>query len=55
MEQIKAQGIQKRTTQEYIKICPLCKVAVITGSTVKQLNSRLEMHQRSKKCKKDRK
>ncbi|MEK6881963.1 MAG: hypothetical protein AABY22_20260 [Nanoarchaeota archaeon] len=55
MEQNKTNGIEQRTTQEYIRICPLCHEATITGSSVKQLDSRLEMHQRSRKCKKDRK
>jgi len=36
--------------QEYLKYCPLCKSAPITGSSIKQLNSRLQMHQRSKLC-----
>ena len=55
MEQNKTNGIEQRTTQEYIRICPLCHKTTITGSSVKQLNSRLSMHQRSNNCKKNRK
>ncbi len=44
------EGIKIWTKEEFVKICPLCKKGVITGSSIKQLKSRMNIHQTSKKC-----
>ena len=38
------------TKEEFVKMCSLCKQGVITGSSIKQLNNRMKMHQTSKRC-----